>query len=100
MMCRSPSLSEMKTEIHNRQRGTSYTMIGPSLGTYSPPMTRTSVKKESTARPEMKRIKRCKACVSEEVIQELYTTKSTLNAEALRLQYFKRQDQGSQLKLF
>lgn len=45
-------------------------MIGPSLGTYSPPMIRTSVKKESTARPEMKRIKRCKGFVSEEAIQE------------------------------
>lgn len=39
-------------------------MIGPDLGTFSPPMTRSSVKNESTAKPAAPRIRRCKTLYS------------------------------------
>ena len=58
-------------------------MIGPSLGTYSPPMIRTSVKKEPTARPEINRRKRCMGFVSEYAIQD--TTLRALRSWGFKL---------------
>jgi len=38
-------------ETHSVQDRRTYTMIGPSFGTFSAPMTRTSVKNDQTAQP-------------------------------------------------
>jgi hypothetical protein len=45
------------------KRHITYTIIGPSLGTFSPPMTLTSVKNEWTARLATKRMTPCNAVV-------------------------------------
>lgn len=45
-------------DIKKKKSMKAYIMIGPSFGTFSPPMTWTSVKKDQTAHPAKRRITR------------------------------------------